>query len=597
MSSVLHYFRLLLIGLFLVGGALRSTAGTSPEARKLNNQAKMCFRDNPERALALAKQAEEVASAARDLYEQAWAVSSQGSANYILEHYDEALRAYLRAIALHRRAGDKRGESACLNNLGNLYYSHDQFEPAYDYYMRSLRLDRQRGDSAGVATSYVNLANVLAFTQRLPEAMEFNKRGLALARYAGDRQEESSALNNLGSGYVDMKLYDEALKYLHESLQLNKELGNVAGESVSLQTMADAYAGLHQWEKAVAYYHQSSLVGHDFITTVRDNYRRLAQAQAASGDYRNAYASFRRYTALNDSIFTRETADKLTEVQTEYRTREQQQQIQGQRARLRAQNVALHHKNQLVALASGAAVLLLLGAGGLAHQVRQKNRANQLLATANAEIRQVVAQKETLIQEVHHRVKNNLQMVSSLLTLQASADPAARPAVVESQARIQSMALVHEYLYRADDLAQIRLDTYLEELLTSLVSAHTSTTCPLQLTTDLAPLIVGAKDAIPLGLLVNELITNACKHAFRGRSAGHLRVTLAELPVAEGKGGLGFSLQLCDDGVGLPAHAPQPTGPPSLGMQLVRMFSRQLKATLITTPIAEGGTCFEVRRG
>lgn len=602
-------FVLLLVGSLLLSGHQVAWAAHSARAHRINGFAQQAFGTDPRLALRLAQRAEAEARTAGDRTEQAVAWANIGSAHYILEHYEPALRAYLRALALHQQTGNARGESATLNNLGNLHYARDQFGPALKYYERSLWLDRQRGDSVGVGDSYLNLANVLSYTHQIPRALAYSQQALQLFRTSGERGKEAAALNNVGALLVDLHRYAEARPYVAACLRQNRTAGDIGAQAINLQTLGDVSRGLGEWAGAAAYYTASIQIGRNFSTTLRDNYKRLAQVQAHTGDFAAAYASHRRYTILKDSIFSRETTDRLAELETRYQSQQQQRRILLQQADLRTQRVALSRKSQLIGFGFGTAALVLLGAAGLWHQVRQKNRINQLLANANAEIRQVVAQKETLIQEVHHRVKNNLQMVSSLLTLQATADPAARPAVVESQARIQAMALVHEYLYRANDLAQIRLDTYLGELLASLHAAHTSTARPLHLATELAPLVVGAKEAIPLGLLVNELVTNAYKHAFRGRASGHVSVTLTALPAAP-DAGLRFSLRICDDGVGGseaesaadagPASSSAITAsvaaPPALGMQLVRLFTRQLKATLSRTVRPQGGTCFEIRR-
>ena len=192
------------------------------------------------------------------------------------------------------------------------------------------------------------------------------------------------------------------------------------------------------------------------------------------------------------------------------------------------------------------------------------------------------------MQEVHHRVKNNLQLVKSLLGWQADVNPALAAALAESRDRIQSMALIHEHLYRADDISRVRLDDYLNQLLRTLEAAHAGTGPPITLTAELAPLTVGADVAIPLGLVVNELVSNAYKHAFRGRAGGRLRVTLtpAEAPP-------GFRLRVEDDGVGVPPERGA-ARPGSMGMQLMALMADQLGVGVREGSGERGGAWFEV---
>ncbi|MBC7447037.1 MAG: tetratricopeptide repeat protein, partial [Hymenobacteraceae bacterium] len=388
-----------------------------------------------------------------------------------------------------------------------------------------------------------------------------------------------------------------AIPYLKEARQLNARLGNTAGEAINLTTLGSAHRELRHWDQAIACYTEALRLGHHVPRVVRDTRNQLADLQYRTGQFQAAYQNYRRYTALKDSIFNQETASQLANVEARYHTRDLQRTNQ-------IQQFTIARKNQLAAFGFGTAALVLLAAGALGVLVAQRTRANRRLAAANDAISRAMAEKESLLtekvgllaekemllQEVHHRVKNNLQLVSGLLGWQAEADAAAAPALHQSRARLQSMALIHEHLYRADDLTRVRLDEYLGQLLRTLGAAHANPRQTIQLTTELAPLTVEVKQAIPLGLITNELILNAYKHAFRDRPAGQLRVVLTGSAPSEA-----FCLVVEDDGVGLHEPAPR-VGPPSLGMALVRMLAKQLKATLTIENSALGGTRFVLAR-
>lgn len=236
----------------------------------------------------------------------------------------------------------------------------------------------------------------------------------------------------------------------------------------------------------------------------------------------------------------------------------------------------------------GVAWLLSLGLAAAAIGYWRLRRSQRLLAQAHQEISQAIAEKEVLVQESHHRVKNNLQLVSSLLGWQSSiiSDPTLQQALSASQARIQSMALVHEFLYQADNLSRVCMAAYLRQLLESLRAAHHSAERVVRLSMKLAPLALDAREATTLGLLANELVTNAYKHAFRGLRQGHLQVSL----LTEGEG---FELRVEDDGTGLAAGG---AGEKTLGLQLVETLARQLKATVTTTASRPSGTLIVISR-
>lgn len=273
----------------------------------------------------------------------------------------------------------------------------------------------------------------------------------------------------------------------------------------------------------------------------------------------------------------------------EQRARAREIQLVQQQARTAS---ALAREHQQKRSLMGVACLLALGwvAGSLFYWHLRRNRA--LLATANKEIRASIAEKEVLVQEIHHRVKNNLQLVSSLLGWQSSClpDPALVEVLATSQARIQSMALVHEFLYGADNLAQVRLDAYLAELLNSLHKSLTTPQNPITFTAELQAVVMDAKDATTFGLLINELVTNAYKHAFGQQAGGQLHISLTGVQCPHG-----FTLRVKDNGVGLPAAGIE-AKPHSLGMHLIRTLTKQLKATITAQPNYPSGTCIEVSR-
>ena len=197
------------------------------------------------------------------------------------------------------------------------------------------------------------------------------------------------------------------------------------------------------------------------------------------------------------------------------------------------------------------------------------------------ELRDSLDEKEVLLKEVHHRVKNNLQIISSLLFLQkdAMSDPVLQGALEESRNRIASMALIHEELYRSGDLARVDIKEYLERLAPKVVNALRGAKS-VGFALALGDCRVSVDKAIPIGLIVNELLTNAVKHGLADRDAGSIRVRL------ERDGGLAH-ITVEDDGTGLPSGF-HPDATRTLGMQLVVQLTRQLRGTLSFGSSGEG---------
>jgi len=194
-------------------------------------------------------------------------------------------------------------------------------------------------------------------------------------------------------------------------------------------------------------------------------------------------------------------------------------------------------------------------------------------------------EREVLLSEIHHRVKNNLQLVSSMLALQARGVGAeAQHALSEGQRRIDSIALVHEQLYGSRNLSAVNLARYAEALIPELWRASGAGE-RVEVVLKLDDVELVPERAIPCGLLVSELVTNALKHAFPGERRGSLHVELQRLPAAR------LCLVVRDDGVGL-AHDLQAAGERSLGLDLVQIFAKQLDAELVVE--RDGGTCFRL---
>ncbi len=190
-----------------------------------------------------------------------------------------------------------------------------------------------------------------------------------------------------------------------------------------------------------------------------------------------------------------------------------------------------------------------------------------------ARVRQSLAEKEVLLKEVHHRVKNNMQIVSSLLQLQSGyiKDPTALAMFSESQDRIKSMALIHEKLYRSDNVAEVDFPEYLRSLVSMLFAALSAPGIRSQL--EIEPLSVGLDTAIPLGLITNELVSNCLKHAFAGQPEGIVHVKF--LRESETR----LALVVADNGKGIAGDVNFETTS-SLGLRLVRILASQIGGEL-----------------
>ena len=214
--------------------------------------------------------------------------------------------------------------------------------------------------------------------------------------------------------------------------------------------------------------------------------------------------------------------------------------------------------------------------------------ANQELSDANQE-------KEVLLKEIHHRVKNNLQVISSLLNLQVShvRDEAARTILRECQNRIKSIAIVHEKLYQSPNLANIDLAEYIRSLTSHLFRTFLVDPDSIRMKIAVAQVSLDVDLAIPCCLIINELVTNSLKYAFPNKQSGEINIAIKRNGAADDHSGAAqYILVVGDDGVGFPPHIDY-LNTVSLGMQLVLTFVEQLGGTINMDN--NRGTTFTIR--
>jgi two-component sensor histidine kinase len=206
-------------------------------------------------------------------------------------------------------------------------------------------------------------------------------------------------------------------------------------------------------------------------------------------------------------------------------------------------------------------------------------------------IKQSLNEKDILLKEIHHRVKNNLQVISSLLSLQSGyvKDKQSLSLFTESQNRVKSMALIHEKLYQSHDLARIDFEEYIKSLTTFLFRSYGVDPNMIVLNIDVKDVTLDIDTAIPCGLIINELVSNSLKYAFPEGVSGEITIGLHE---KKDGGTPYYELTMSDNGVGLPEHFDISTSA-SLGLQLVTTLVGQIGGTLEV--IREHGTTFRIR--
>lgn len=502
-----------------------------------------------------------------------------------------ALDLYLRGLAVFQSLNRKEDLAGNLHNIGMVHWLQDNAHLALDYFSRSLALERELGDEAGIASALNSLANLLLEQQAYDEALSYYKQALALHEAQEEVAGAAMVHHNIGVVLIAQRQYPKALDHLFQALDLKESARDRTRIFPTYEEVAHAYLEMEAYEKALRYAQKSLALAetNGDLRPLMASTQTLAEIYAAMGDHRRAYAYQNRYIAARDSLLTVEKAQAIARLQTRYETQQKEQALENLRQESRLQ--ALQAQTTRNMLLGGLGAVLLL-AGLLYNRSRLKQKANRLLTAQKEEIsrksekirqkkealQQSLTEKELLVKEIHHRVKNNLQVISSLLSVQSYllTDGKALEAVQDIHHRVEAMALVHKKLYRTENLAEIDAQEYLEDLSRFLLRAFQGKAEHVRCRVRAEGIKLDMDAAVPLGLIAGELIANALEHAFPGDRRGEIVVDLQK------SAGDAYAFRIADDGIGLP-----PAGgdgdPSAMGLSLVEKLTRQLNGTMHVT--------------
>ncbi len=350
---------------------------------------------------------------------------------------------------------------------------------------------------------------------------------------------------------------DSALKYMELAFALTKAMNNRLTVAAMHADLAKIYASLGQPERAeqhlnegvrlakqVSVKHTSTLYafGRDFYSARNDPARALSYA--------------RLHQQLADSINRNENAVELIRFQAQLETSRKERELEATRLTLRNRTITVVSLAAIAILSVSFVVVLFLQQRRIKRQNIQLNERNQ--------------EQRTLVQEIHHRVKNNLQYIVSLLNLQAQTAQTEDLAtqIEEIKNRIMTMAVIHQRLYQVQGVHRVEVGPFVNELLTNVLNALPSRT-PIARTLHIEPMQLDVDTAISLGLLINELMTNAVKHAFVHHTAPEASLSIV-------RDGSGLMLRVRDNGPGF--HFPGNGN--GFGMRLIQLLIRKLKGQL-----------------
>ncbi len=492
---------------------------------------------------------------------QAEIIFNQAKIQLNKKNYAEAYAGYFEALRIWENQNYELGVAKAKVGIGEVYSYEKDFTEAIKYTNQAIPVFEKNNHKALLAMAYMEIAyNYLFLGDYDGALLEVNK---ALSELDGVNKPIYLAklYNARGNIYKHTDKYDEALKDYQQNLKFCKLAGSLRGEMVSTANIGHALLLKKDYESALPYTLKAIKIMEDTDDRVNlwENYMHLSDIYAGIGDHEKATQYVWAYSEEVERLFEEKYKRMGMEIEEKYETGKRE-------ATIVLQKEKIDQQNTIQLLGAGILGLLALLGALLFYFLRKSQKNSQALKIKNDE-------NELLLKEIHHRVKNNLEMVSSLLMLQSAKtkDSAAREVMNESHRRVQSMGIIHQKLYQGENLASIEMVDYFKNLSENILDAFDAHD-KVEIEYEMNELELDVDTAVPIGLIVNELLNNALKYAFPNNSKGKIKLSLKE----ENTNGLILSVE--DNGIGMNENEEaKGTG---FGRQLVQLLTTQLQGTM-----------------
>ncbi len=508
-------------------------------------------------------------------------LNNVGSAERMLGNYSEALGYHLEAREIFEKIGEMKGMATAINNAAIIYKVLNDDSTAIREYKISAALSYQEGKLAGYASSLINISILFQESKETDSARFYLDLIFGIDPDKLPPIRLCQAQSSLASNYFITGDYDSALACIKScqriaenisddylKLTLKTKEGNIRrrlGQRAQARKLLEEVRNTAQIMKAPEI---EKSVLHILISMDEEG-----------GDYKGALEKYRDQIEIRDSMLGAEQQQRIAALRNQYEGEKRDRELAELNLELAAESEALRNREIdleqslfRIGLLIALAVLLLVVVGFIAYRLWENARRTRMLKEKQELTERALREKEVLVGEVHHRVKNNLQVIYNILDLQSRTleAGAGREALQESMTRISAMALVHNELYRQDDLSGVRMEEYLPRLAKLVQRGFTGNTGSVDVEVQVTPgLVLDLDSAIPIGMLINELVTNSLKHAFKGGVDGKIGVRLEKVETE-------LELVVWDNGRGKSEDG----GAGSFGTRLIQSLVRQMKGTM-----------------
>lgn len=480
------------------------------------------------------------------------------------------------------KARYKRMLLANTNALANYYSENENYPQAIEYYDKGYALSLRDSLFIPAGVFIGNKSDLFIKSDRFQEGLNaaLRSKELKLKGGAPERMLSVSDLN-IGIAYTGLGYYDQAQNYLDKTITSYENTNNVIRLSEAYLFRGQLFIKKRKFSAAIKDCKRSKELAQkdEILEQITEACYCLFEAYKKQGDMTLALKFYKEHIETRDAIYNERNIKKQTEQELQYEFNKAQEKKDAQLKILELQTEKAQQENKLYAILAILGLFTLSVIGFFLYRIFFKNK---LLAKQKILLEATIDEKNTLLKETHHRVKNSFQIVSSLLYLQSEniEDKEAQLAVKEAQNRVRSMVLIHQKLYNKDQLVGINTKEYFQDLTKDILESHQSQEHQITYNLDVTPLILAIETITPIGLILNELITNTLKHAFKNANTdNNLKINFREVDQK-------LILEVIDNGSGITGEIRDT----SFGIKLIKALAKKLKATLHHQPISPSGT-------
>lgn len=453
--------------------------------------------------------------------------------------YSLAFEAQNKALTYYVHLGDSLGIANTKINVGNIFKNIGNLERAKTTYKEALEIFVRYDIKKSIGNCFNNIGNVFKNQLKYDSALFYMHQTLKIRNETDDQRGKSFAYHNLANLHLKLNQIDSALFYIDESYRIKLKTGDIIGQAEALEVYGEIFMAQESWDKSIRHLETALLLSKNYNDWIlrRDLLKNLAICHNKVGNYNKSSDYFMLYLENEETLQELNSREQLEEELLKYELlsdsiRVQQLILEKDLEDAKNENARLANKvlkKNLYLLGVGILLLLLVFVPML---IRYRNK---LIATKEShrylqKSSVPKEEKEILLKEVHHRVKNNFQIINSLIRIQSEfmTKDNYKMKLKDIETRIRSMALIHEKLYKSDKISKLNIKDYLTELTGNIIDSYeTSTKINFSLNVD--EVEYGIDTLIPLGLILNEAISNSIKHAFKGQSEGSILIDLHDV--------------------------------------------------------------------